>query len=809
MSNEHPFHSTFQYLFRPVNEAEISGWKVIHFDKREKKIFTPGLFSGDPWKKEHLLHYQIRFPTGFSYTATRTGMENPVQDPASGLQLGLMLRYQAYVIEGQEEKFLRQLESPSTPGQEVDRLLRRWLKETLSGNEKDFLENFSVRRDQIAQRCASLAREQAGLEMQIWLIYPHDSQLQKRETYNISKIPVKIRDFHEEQFFSLSASSDWIPEKIDLARIESCRSSLSNEDLLKAALQDYLLKSYSPQEFFTKVRNGELSRETQDHLNTVLNRRRGRNLLDFRLRLIEERPVKEFYDSLEHKVSVELIEFPKPVEVINQAQAHLVDYARYRLAGAPDLRSWFNEKIDYAVKQELYKKTYEDVLTGFSTIATDIKKKMSEWSEKIGYKIDPLVTKTETGPEKLLEGFRFELDDVECKTASPQVTARLGVLITGKLIDLSTVKPLLKQEIEGSGVIVRNIANLTRETIDGFMRDIDPQQYYMSFDVIDHKTKQSIKSKLVEEIIAKLTEKFKATDLDVKVRQEESEVTRKLTDLLKSHGSFQAEVFPLEGSYPVPICGDFSVNGVDEEGWYRFKECNFDMNKIGKDIETHLMTILSTMTEAQIMDGIIMRERFENSMTMKIRNHICQLYGVSVNIFNVRKLQTVVEKDDADIEGKKRMAMKAVREMKISMALEIEKKKSNELLGSYDRQLAAQENIRLIAQERLNQEYQEREFTIEELQKTIYVQNQDELNFSPAAIMHSFDSLVNQLDSEIRKSPRVASNPEERTTFPWEQFESSNQTPKHRQKISNAAPRPELMDNHDPNVVDGVKEPDV
>ncbi|HAT51577.1 MAG: hypothetical protein HQL07_14670 [Nitrospirae bacterium] len=770
MMLEHQIGSVFKKVSSPPSGRLEPNWRLLYYNPKTKKTFTPSWWNRI--RTPEVEYYIVKDVSGFTDAAQHPGLQLKLNDFPRDRLLSVVVRYQAYCIPHQESSFISQLQDRNNPGPSLDLLIVQWIRSVIAGREEYYINGFFQYQNDMQVRVEERAKD-FGIALKVYINPEKFDHIQNTQKLTIDDHAVEVPGYPVPQRVSMNLSLQLIPERKIYALVENHRiPSLS--DLIKQTVSRGVLERYKPYDFFSDYHSGKLKEYLQRLLLEAL-AERGWHVANWSLTFLEKRPVKKFDDTLTAVVTISL-QFPKPIEVHNQAHAHLQDYARYRLVGAPDLQEWFAKTMDKTIKSVLIDKPYEEVLAGFDEIKEHIIRDMEVEAKEIGFTLKPLMSKTELGPEKLLVGFVLEQHQAEFQTNTMGVPASLGFYINGRLRKLGAVKHLLKLEVNEPGIIDKTMTDKVVERIRGYLLGLNPEKFYMEFEQAKQEHDRSVRENL-HTIIQSTLEKFDATDLEIRILPGNTHITEKLMTLIAVHRRFTVNIFPHQGEYHIPIEGEFRVNGVNEGGWSDFLQRDFDLDAVGAQLCSHIAASFSQFTEAQLLDALKSLNKFQRNLCELTALHLRKFYGIEVEVFNIKKLPSYSEDLNIKIQKRKRDSLYDKRIELINLQGQKDNLDREAFLIAHREKLNNEAAHVELYDKKLKQLIDESEdFTREELDAKVFKGDRDSISPTYSELQTGLLDSDKQLADQVSQPPRDDLDTPELKMFPWDVLDDSAAT---------------------------------
>ncbi len=670
MVKPHPIDVIIKKINPADHKKMYASWNLIAFDPATRTVVKQNWLL-NVFKRD-LLYFAIKNQIGFAGKATNAGFEVRINDFENQQELLFIVGYEASCPLGKEGKLLAAIEKYDELGREVEQMIIKWVQEeTLAYIKAHPHDDFLPRLNNIKNQVTIRASYEAGLELTVTLTPTTTTPLLESQTITHPKLEIILKNFTKPQALSIKLHLQLDNNKRGLAMIHG-HQQLQLSEWSATAINRFLAAgTLEAKQFFQWILEGSLGEKIKEQLQNEM-QKRGQSLLKVEATLIEPAPVMQFVDNLEEIITVHIIEFPNPVELRNQAHARLQDYVTYKMAGTPNLHEWFKTKITQAIKQVLFQKKYEDVLANFLPIKEQIRNMIQKEATLIGYSIDPLITKTNLGPEKLLEEFILEETKVEFKTRCSDAVVHFGLHVTGRLENLNKVSNLLRNPSVSCEEIMKakSLAKLK-----AILLGMDPERVYTRFDYTEIEGETPVEATLINLLEQLLKTTYNATNLEIKILTQPSPITDKLNSLLKKSSTFQCNLQPNSCDYHYPITADFRVHGVNEKGWQRFFQMEFGMMEIADELIKFYQARFSQFNEHQLLAGMQYQQKFEQLFNDLGHQQIIKLFGLEISVYNVIKGRSSSELLNVQWEQDKRKVLFGEKAKDLQLKVEMADKR--------------------------------------------------------------------------------------------------------------------------------------
>lgn len=257
-----------------------------------------------------------------------------------------------------------------------------------------------------------------------------------------------------------------------------------------------------------------------------------------------------------------------PVTVNHLLILTLKDLGKYFSEGIQDLDDWLESELKRYTQDYILDKEFTDLIVKFEE--EEVKKGIKGEVESIGYEIKQLITMPDL--QKIIPNYiKIETGkQQEFSTKNDKLKVKLNIVINAKITNIAKIAWLLNPVTKPNDIlqnIEERILNVTRQ----YIHSIEPEDFYMKFEIPKRHSTKSLADELIDKISDKLIHDFGIENPDIICKPLETELVKKFNAIEgKSH---LIEIDSNSGfiKYDIP----YDVISVSETGWYRFKTwCN-------------------------------------------------------------------------------------------------------------------------------------------------------------------------------------------------------------------------------------------
>jgi hypothetical protein len=567
------------------NKAKSSTERVIIVDKQKKEILQKIPFLSG----QNIVYYIVSNTNDASKVAERTDLPIEVRDFAQNRKLGISVAYRASCPSGKEQQVALALCGDDSPGDELDRKIKRWVAELTDERTAEFIDNYFGRVERLQNDLKEKARNEVGLKLDFRLSLDKEKQLESVKI-GPTKITVYVSD--SDEALELQLQTELIVDDPVIATSNLASGWLiSLVKITKEEIKKYLLERTTISQFYYElkdtIRNGLVK-----HLDSVL-REKGRRVgyLYLDSQQVSSSPVPKELVEIQSTVDCRVQKYAGLVSVENTLQMLPQDVRRYISAQSPNLKAWVENKLERIIKPLLLDKKYVNILLDFHKESEEIRRAMQVEAESIGYEVQHIVSLPKLEHLTLKENLEIrDGKDREFSTNAASIKVKLSTTANIKFENFEKIEDYLVKIDEENQLVsrsVREIKDLIIDTINSttreILRTVDPERFYMRY--YESATgEKSVEQELVEAISKAIEERFGAKVLRVVPIPEQTDIVDYLQRLMGMVGSFQCEVPSLTGGDPVKFQGDFKILAIEQGSWYIFQSAFQSMRESQQEL---------------------------------------------------------------------------------------------------------------------------------------------------------------------------------------------------------------------------------
>lgn len=607
----------------------LEAQEVVIIDAKRKKAVE----KRSPWGLGDFRYYLV---------SNNSDVRNTAQGEVKNLQLqdlehkvGISVNYEVSCKPGNEQGVAASLfDSARSPGEVLEGYIERWLKELGRQGLAGLISNYFDDSEGLQALIGQKALKETGLDLQVKLSLDAENSLNPLKMAE-KGFSVRLMDYDEEQKLNFEVELEVDP-KNKASAILHFPKNLRLQQLVPQEIKSYVKENVSMQTFCTGFNKGAVKEALINHLNEVLKstgRRVGAIILEAKIEGLE------FFFQDQMDVICEVQQYPNPIIINNKVQMILKDYARYKAAKSPDLKTWLKEKLERFVPQLLFDAKYIDLLIRFQPLEQRIKDALSEVAEVIGYEIKQLITVPDLEPIKWKENFTIDTG-ATFETKLSNVHVKLHIIVITRINRLEDIERYLNRQQNVPKLMEEAVLNVARQ----YLHKIDPERFYMRFSFTDQEGEQPVETELIEHITEKLVSSFKAEVIDVIPKVVDTDLIKRFRTLQERIYQFEVELLSLHGGERVLFKGRFNVEAVDSEGWHNFQLRNYTLDEIGQHVEERILAILQTLpNETIIYKDLRHREQIESIIKRIVEENVKKEFGLVINVSNIYREHTLLE----------------------------------------------------------------------------------------------------------------------------------------------------------------------
>jgi hypothetical protein len=573
------------------------------------------------------------------------------------------LFYEATCSAGNEGKVAQALYAGPHPAAVLNSLITTWVQEYILSRHISLIQSYIHSKSEMEKYVSEKALEVVGLDLTADLVIPGFPNSQ--EVTITDYFPVRFKRFDSEHDLSVHLELEIDQRHIVQAILYK---NIPLGELIRREIRKYFAANVSLHQFYFSLNDSRLRESIKNHLEISLNPV-GRTITFISLERDMTIPVPPMSFSSEYSIPYKITENSPATMITSKVLLELQDAAKYEIAGSPNLYQWVKEHLEAALRRELFNATYLDLLLRFDSFKKPVLQSMSQEASLIGYDIKHLITDPNMEPKIWLKGIEIKTTETEeeFETKVSKFPVRLSILVNTRIKDLKGVEQYLNPLQDVPALMKKAILDETAR----FLRTVDPKTFHLGFSVATEPNELPLEEKLRKKISKLLKADFKVEDLQIILREEETEIGALFQALHNKVSQFEVKVASRNPDQPedIVVRGTFTVEALDYNGWEKFRSRKpgiADIKNLLEDsIKTHLENYANTCVKFKTPDEIESVSEISRSSARQI---ILEHYGLEVSIDNIgrnstpfeiwlnsKSLESVKERVNRAIEARKQM----------------------------------------------------------------------------------------------------------------------------------------------------------
>lgn len=619
---------------------------------------------------------------------------------------------------GREQRVAESLHGEHAPGQILAGLLQRWVNEFIPpGDEARFIENYDAVRHLLEKHLVSRAAVETGLELKVQVALSGDSNVASEIVVGPIEIGVRLHGYTEEQTITVEAGLSLDPRDYVKAYVFNEKLD-SAEEVFKRRLKDYFFHHVTFRQFTYDLQypafKQPLIHKLSEELKPV-----GRNVRFINISTnaadVRRKAPREFV-AVTHNHEHFIPGRSAPVIIQNTVQLYCHDSVAFLASGVTDLEAWVRDTLNVNLKRHLIGKSYVDLLLRFPSIESDIKRDVSACADRIGYRVDHLVSvpNLKAEEEELTNPFLLEAEDT-FETSLDKFEVQLKFNIRLYIPKLDSIEKYLNPGTDVKEAIRQTVLREARH----WLRSIHPERFYLYFNQPNKAAsinaaedeRLPVKELLNKKIQESLRKEFNARVVDLTQRVGRSDLTERYHNLCFVIREFRVSIDSPnpQATEELILTGNFELRGVypDEEGWRRFSVLQLDLDALQYQLEIHLKSELKTYYQYSFMyQNAVARNQVFNLVRNRACAYMRQEFGLIIHLTNLDRNTTKAEEDHRnfliEIENKKLESLTSQSKLLVDRLEQLRVRRARELsVYPIDRETlkGIDENIAVLEQE--------------------------------------------------------------------------------------------------------------
>ncbi|RPH33035.1 MAG: hypothetical protein EHM93_06905 [Bacteroidales bacterium] len=596
-----------------------SSEKKYYLDKGSMEVYEnkPISFSKKEWA-----YYII----DFNEIVEIKGLKKELTELDNSCSLSITINYSAQIQQNHQKDLIKLLVTEPRFENALNNRIVRWIS-TFASNEPQFVKRFYSLQTKLKNYLEDEARK-LGLSL--------DLAIEVREE-KVSKtlrgqVDVKVNDFHNRIPLSYELEVNVLENK----KVEGMQT-LMNTIKLDEKVKEIIKKSINSKStidlhyFHFNLHTG-----LREFLIRELDIDLDRDGLKPEFLTLESqlRNVPPERSQLIHNVSC-ITKNSYGIDIEHHLILTLKNLGDFYNSGIKDINEWVKDELNRITQDCIFEKDFTELALNFNS--DYIKLEMAKSLTKKGYEIRQLITIPK------LEGiipdhFDFEVgNDIEFPTHKEDVRIKLNIIASGKIEDPKKIARLINPKTTRDGIISK-MKETVVNTVRQFIHQVDPKRFYLNFNFPENGKGDSLADELRKKILSKLNEEFGTKEVDIILKQLETDLVRSFKTLFGVNHTINIEIYQLQAKFDA----QFMVVSVHEDSYDLFKaKCDAYKSKdililledisrfVKHNVELHLNKIHELNEE-----NINTDEFFRHLVVLlnATRNIVAEAFGLDIKI---------------------------------------------------------------------------------------------------------------------------------------------------------------------------------
>ncbi len=590
--------------------------------------------------------------------------------PFSTLHYSVNLSIDYSVICTDRELMASVLCGDKNPQDKLEACLANWIRAYISNNrinDEEFITQFYKHQSNLKQFLSVEAKEKAGLVLNTEIVLENEGLL-KRITINANSEEgtnweVRVKDYSERLGLNIECGLD-VDEEYKINALLKLNVEDELRQIVEQTVTRYLLDHVTLQEFKENLRTSikkELIKRIEEACVPY-----GRYISFMNLTSSDQAIIPKNYPVIEHEVLCKIKNHEGFIPITNRVRVSLKNLGLFRESGIDSLKGEVNRLLDEIVQQEMFDRTYLDLILKLDEIKTSITDEFRAQMMKLGFAIKMHTIMPELEPLKLIDGFKVKRNAI-FPTHDSRVEISLDVDIRGKIKDLN--KDMVRGLIESQRNVEDKIIQFAIDTIENEVNILDPDKVYIDFKVSRNPEKPSVERRL-KKAVRKRLEDFYIDDLTISLKIVEDKFSQHITAMtqainLGKLNAFKVDIVSLRGeehNEHITFEAEYKLNGIHPNGWYTFQSNmlgleNIDYSAQIKGINETLKRSISKVLNTFPIDSLRYGDykdlgKIKLVAEEAVKEVAGELYGLSIDIVNLQRETTFWEEDIAQMNDR-------------------------------------------------------------------------------------------------------------------------------------------------------------
>ena len=605
--------------------------RLLSYNRRSGQVELPGLLGAVLGSHRWFLVRNLNDPTA----VVRDTHQVLLGDWEDEESFSVVVSYEVQCIAGGEARLVEALAGSDDHRALLEQLLAMWIRDEAQPWLDD---EQQVPLDRIAGTLRARAETTLGLRLRARIRLDGLDEV-KDLTIGPRPVHVRIGDHHGRFEVELEAELIADPDRLQVAvQRRAERPQLELE--LESAVKRFFASEVSLHAFHYDL-DSVVVPALRRRLEGVAESH-GRRLVRLHLAATTSVDGAQAHVEVRHGFECVLPHHDRTITVQSSALLEIVDIGAYIRAGQPDLGVWARKRIEQVTRAQLYDtEDYAALLTGFGEGRAAIRRDMQKLAKEIGYSITQLVTITDLQVDQLAHPFSVQFEG-EFATQTPKAQAGLSTTVNLRISSPNKrVVDLLSREID----VPAHLRDAIREQVALGMIEAAAEEFYLYFRTprqpedgaihVEPETgrtwvQETLEARLSRRVRALLQEDFGAEVFQITFRQTDTEITRRLEELMAKPHPFVVEVEPRGVGLTVTFDGTMLIDGVDEEGWTNFLTRRPTVELVNSTLTRSLASKLSEIHQDDLHNMAF--EAMRGHIQGWAYKHLGRQYGLVVEV---------------------------------------------------------------------------------------------------------------------------------------------------------------------------------
>lgn len=393
-------------------------------------------------------------------------------------------------------------------------------------------------------------------------------------------------------------------------------------------------------------------------------------------------------DVIEYTHECKIQDLDEPINVKHDILLRLEDVAKYRRSGIVDVSEWIQQQLQQVTQEQLFKCSYVTIVLDFDKVYhPKIESAMQRIAGESGFSLTQFSSVPDI-PAIRLHQVPHDCDIPErgFTTKDNREPVKLKLDARLRIEDLSKVANYLTPDTQLLDEFSESIVSSTQRVL----HEVSPERFYLHFEneyvdvppldsdsAMPPRKTLSVLGEIENEIRSELLEKFGVVCTRVSIRQTDTQLTLRLTNLCQQRPVVDIVARPVDGGPQVHFKLSFRILAVVPENWSAFLS-SAHRNKDGEpdvaaeiaDITDFVRKLVSAKLDHTLPMQVLLFEsnQLRERLQTVVWEGIGDSQGVNPAVAERYGLTTVIdafEREDAPHERLQRKATEAALEAEI------------------------------------------------------------------------------------------------------------------------------------------------